>query len=287
MNRRTRAASWCCLALIAFGLAAAWASLPGAQEPARTAGLKTRTPWTTSRLTGSPDPPHPYKIEPAFPKLTFTNPLLLTHAPGTDRLFVAEHAGKIFSFRNDPACDKADLFLDAAAELHSWDKDKIKGVGAVYALSFHPRFAETRYCYVCYVLDPKNRGDKLPDGTRVSRFRVTDADPPRCDPGSEKVIITWLAGGHNGCDMHFGPDGFLYISTGDGTDPNPPDALDTGQDLSDLLSSILRIDVDHQENGKPYAIPPDNPFVTTPKARPEIWAYGFRNPWRMSFDRAT
>src|SRR5206468_4178993 len=102
------------------------------------------------------------------------------------------------------------------------------------------------------------------------------------------------SGGHNGCDMHFGHDGFLYISTGDATGPNPPDALDTGQDISDLHGSILRIDVDRIEKGEPgdasprnYAIPPDNPFVKTPKARPEVYAYGLRNPWRMSFDRAT
>jgi len=81
-----------------------------------------------------------------------------------------------------------------------------------------------------------------------------------------------LAGGHNGGDLHFGPDGYLYISTGDGANPNPPDVLDTGQDLSDLLSSILRIDVDREVNGKPYAVPPDNPFLKTPNARPEIWA---------------
>src|SRR6202011_5802716 len=126
---------------------------------------------------------------------------------------------------------------------------------------------------VSYVLDGKN-GEQLPDGSRVSRFRVTDADPPRCDPASEQVLITWLAGGHNGGSLQFGPDGFLYISTGDGAPPSPPDTRDTGQDISDLLSSILRIDVDREDKGKPYAVPPDNPFVSTPGARPEVWAYG-------------
>jgi uncharacterized repeat protein (TIGR03806 family) len=130
-------------------------------------------------------------------------------------------------------------------------------------------------------------GEQLPDGSRVSRFRVTDTDPPRCDPKSEKILITWLAGGHNGGDLHFGPDGYLYISTGDGTDPNPPDKFDTGQDISDLLSSILRIDVDRTDKGLAYAVPPDNPFIKTPGARPEVWAYGLRNPWRMSFDRGS
>jgi putative heme-binding domain-containing protein len=250
-------------------------------------GIRTRVPWTTSRIVGSPDPPHPYRIVRAFPRLTFKNPLLITRAPGTDRLFVGEQAGKLYSFRNDPAVAKADLFLDLTTELKSWDRRRVKGVGAVYGLTFHPKFATNRYCYVCYVLDSVKEGEQLPEGSRVSRFRVTNTDPPRCDPKSEKVLITWLAGGHNGGDLHFGPDGYLYISTGDGSNPNPPDALDTGQDISDLLSSILRIDVDREEKGKPYAIPPDNPFRKTPKARPEVWAYGFRNPWRMSFDRKT
>ena len=79
----------------------------------------------------------------------------------------------------------------------------------------------------------------------------------------------------------------LYISTGDAADPNPPDPFNTGQDISDLLSSILRIDVDRKDQGRNYAVPKDNPFVEMKGARPEVWAYGFRNPWRMSFDRQT
>jgi putative heme-binding domain-containing protein len=258
------------------------------QRPARPYGIEKRVAWTTSHITGSPEPPHPYRVERVFPKLSFKNPLLITNAPGTERLFVGEQAGKLYSFPKDPAPEKLDLFLDLSTELESWDKtDKVKGIDALYGLAFHPHFTENRYCYVCYVLNSKDPNEQLPDGSRVSRFRVTDTDPPRIDPKSEKILITWLAGGHNGGCLQFGPDGYLYISTGDGADPNPPDRLDTGQDLSDLLSSILRIDVDHSENGKPYAIPADNPFLKTPGARPEIWAYGFRNPWRMSFDRAT
>src|SRR4029077_8317732 len=87
--------------------------------------------------------------------------------------------------------------------------------------------------------------------------------------------------------IRFGPEGYLYISTGDGAGPDPPDPLNTGQDISDVLSSILRIDVGQADNGKAYRIPSDNPFISTPGAHPEVWAYGLRNPWRMSFDRKT
>jgi putative heme-binding domain-containing protein len=290
MNHRKLSVTLLGLAVLLLGVL----SLRSDVQPADSAkgerpyGLSKRTPWTTSRLKGTPEPPHPYRIERAFPKLTFKDPLLLVRLPGSGRFFVGEQAGKLYSFPIDSACDRADLFLDLTTELKSWDKDgPVKGVSAVYGLAFHPRFAENRYCYICYILASKKRGEELPDGTRVSRFRVTETDPPRIDPASEKVLITWLSGGHNGCDLHFGPDGYLYISTGDATSPNPPDALDTGQDLSDLLGSILRIDVDREDKGQAYAVPADNPFVKLPGARPEIWAYGFRNPWRMSFDRAT
>jgi putative heme-binding domain-containing protein len=246
-----------------------------------------RVSWTASKVHGTSEPPHPYRVERVFPKLTFNEPVFLAHAPGISRWFLGERFGKIYSFPKNNDVEKADLVLDLKKDIHSWDaKSNIKSVGECYALAFHPQFVKNRYCYVCYILQAKN-GQDLPDGTRISRFRVTDTDPPRIDPASETVLLTFLGGGHNGCDLHFGNDGYLYISTGDGSGPFPPDARDTGQDLSDLLSSILRIDVDRTEKGKNYAIPKDNPFVDLPKARPEIYAYGFRNPWRMSFDRPT
>lgn len=247
-----------------------------------------RFPWTTSRISGSPELPPAYRTVPAFPHLKFDKPVILTHAPGTPRLFVAEQHGRIFSFPNDPACSQPDLFIDLKKDLQSIKPDgPASGVRDCYGLAFHPDFEKNRYCYICYVLNAKARGKELPDGTRVSRFTVTNTDPPRVEPASEKIIITWLAGGHNGGCLKFGKDGYLYISTGDATPPNPPDALDVGQDMTSLLSSILRIDVDHPEGDQPYSIPADNPFVSMPGVRGEKWAYGFRNPWKISIDRLT
>ncbi len=238
-------------------------------------GPAARVPWTSSKLVGTPDPPPPYSVEPAFPRLKFEYPVALVRAKGTDRLFAGEVRGRISSFPNDTKVTKADLAIDLA-KVHP-------ELSALYGLTFHPRFEENRYVYVCYVL--KN---DVEDGSVVSRFEASRTDPPVLDPSSEKVLVRFYSGGHNGGCLDFGTDGYLYISTGDAGDAAPPDERKkTGQDCSDLLSSILRIDVDHPEPDKPYGIPSDNPFLKTSGVRPEIWAFGFRNPWRMSIDRAT
>ncbi len=247
-----------------------------------------RVPWTASKITGSPEPPPPLKADRAFPKLTFKAPVALTLFPGGKRFVLIEEKGMLYTFRNEPGCEKPDVFIDLQKEIKGLDKiERCRGVGQSFAIAFDPQFEKNRTCYVMYVLASKDRKKPLEQGSRVSRFKVTESDPPRIDPATEEVLITWLAGGHNGCDLHFGNDGFLYISTGDGEDPAPPDKLATGQDISDLLSSILRIDVHRAADGRPYAIPADNPFVGMEKARPEVWCYGLRNPWRMSFDRKT
>ncbi len=262
-------------------------------EPAgggRVEGLapqEARVPWTASRLTGTPEPPPPFRLERAWPALAFDKPVELVRSPDLKRLFVVQQYGRILSFPEEGEAAKAELFFDLKAEIRGWERvADAKGVDQSYAIAFHPRFAENRFCYVMYTLGHKTKGKALPEGSRVSRFKVTETDPPRADPASETILLEWLEGGHNGCCLRFGPDGMLYVSTGDATPPSPPDALDAGQDVTNLLSAILRIDVDRAEAGRNYAVPPDNPFVNLAGARPEIWAYGFRNPWRMSFDAA-
>lgn len=243
------------------------------QKPAaeRPFGIERRTPWTTSRITGSLEPPAPYTIERVFPKLTFTNPLDMAPVPGRGRLAVLQVNGQLLTFV--PGADVAQA--DVAIDISKGDPE----FGLAYGLAFHPQFEKNRYCYLAYVLK-----GKVPEGSRVSRFEVSQTDPPVIDPKSEQIIITWMSGGHNGCALQFGNDGCLYISTGDGGESFPPDGRNTGQDISDLLGSILRIDVDHPGPNARYSIPADNPFVAHPGARGEIWAYGMRNPWRMGFD---
>jgi uncharacterized repeat protein (TIGR03806 family) len=226
-------------------------------------GIDKRVPWTTSHVKGSPEPPQESRSEVAFPHLRFNEPLDMAAISGTDRLAVAERHGKVYTFANDPNTDKADLLLDI---------DK-----TIYAITFHPRFADNHYLYVTYIQE-----EEKPKGTRLARFTV-GGSPPKADKGSEVVVFEWPSGGHNAGCLKFGPDGYLYIGCGDGS--GIADQLQTGQDISDVLASILRIDVDHHDTGMKYAIPKDNPFVAMKGARGEVWAYGIRQPWKMSFDR--
>ncbi|MBT4866169.1 MAG: c-type cytochrome [Planctomycetaceae bacterium] len=232
---------------------------------------KPRELWTTSKVKGSPDPPAPFRVELAFPNLTFNEPLAMTSAPGTDRLFVAERYGKVLSFPNDPNVEQADVLLDLG-------KDKV-----IYGVAFHPKFGENGHFYVTYIDNPKAED---PHGTHVSRFTMTDKDAFKADPESEQLILRWPSGGHNGGCLKFGHDDFLYIGTGDSSGIN--DEGLNGQDITTLSGAILRIDVDHPNGeNKTYGIPSDNPFVDEPEARGEIWAYGLRQPWKFTFDTQT
>ena len=234
-----------------------------------------RVPWTTSSFRGQPEDPLPYHAERAFGKLVFEGPTVITSMPIGNRFVVVENSGKIFSFPPNQDVERADLFIDLG--------EVIPGTNAIYGVEFHPKFEENRYVFVCYI---QGQGDANV-GSVVSRFTVTEDDPPRWDPKSEKQIFRWWRGGHNGGCLKFGHDGYLYLATGDGAGPFPPDSKRTGQDVTDYLSSILRFDVDGEEAGRAYRIPPDNPFVGRDDVRPEIWAYGFRNPWKMSVDPRT
>ncbi len=250
-------------------------------------GISKRTAWTTSQIVGSPDPRPPYKTEQVFPHLRFKEPTMITSDRSINRLFVGENSGKIWSFPLDPECREADLFIDVVKEITNVPAEMHASPRSVYSLTFHPEFPKKPYCYICYILGSTEGKRTVPEGTRISRFTVSQKGAPRCDAASEKIIITWPSGGHNGCTIKFGPDGYLYISAGDGGPASPPDANEAGQDLSNVFSTIMRIDIDQQSEGRAYAIPADNPFVDTKNARGEIWAYGLRNPWKMSFDQKT
>lgn len=233
---------------------------------------RQRIPWTESKLVGSPDPPLPYRAVRAYEKLPLFAPVYLRPEPGTDQIFFLDHKGDW----KEPGglryfTDKAEA--DSSKPLIALDR-------LVYGFCFHPKYRENKFLYLI-TNGPMPESNKQ---NRISRFTVTEsADVPgELKADNELVILEWDSNGHNGGDLAFGPDGYLYCPTGDGTSDS--DTLATGQGLNDLLAVMLRLDVDHPTADKHYSIPPDNPFVHVPDARPEIWAYGFRNPWRMDYD---
>jgi uncharacterized repeat protein (TIGR03806 family) len=241
---------------------------PDDKQPVRKAsGLETRELWTTSNVKGSPEPPDPYQMVNAFPKNKFNEPLEMTPVPGKQQWVVAERGGKIYMFANDPAAADKKLVADVK---HT-----------IYGVVLHPKFQENGYLYISELPDPSKEAT---DGTKLMRYTVS-RDTSAADPASGKLMFTWPNGGHNGGCLRFGPDGFLYISTGDGS--GIADSLQTGQDLGTVLGKINRIDVDKESDGKAYAIPKDNPFVSTTGARGEIYAYGIRQCWKIGFDPAT
>ena len=193
------------------------------------------------------------------------SPVFLTHAgDGSGRLFVLEQPGRIRVIKNGMLLDAP--FLDIA------DRVDFGGERGLLGLAFHPAYRENGRYFVNYSRDS--------DGaTVVAEYRVSD--DPDASRRQETIIllIDQPYGNHNGGMVAFGGDGFLYIGMGDGGAGGDPE--NRGQDRTDLLGKILRIDVDR---GRPYAIPSDNPFASG-GGRPEIFAYGFRNPWRFSFDR--
>src|SRR5260221_4894951 len=201
---------------VLFGLTALWlhwhltAAEPNSAQDGKPFGLEKRVPWTTSNVKGSPEPPPPYKTELAFPKLPkFEEPLDLTYAPGTNRLFVAGRWGKIWSFVNKKDVDTADLVLEFKGAKDS-KGEPMKQV--IYSMTFHPRFKENGYIYVTWIPDPEKEG--LPKGSRVSRFTAKGV-PPVIDRASEKIIFEWPNGGHNGGCLRFRPARPFFFVTRD------------------------------------------------------------------------
>jgi len=245
-------------------------------------GIEKRVPWTTSKVVSSPEPPAPYRTERVFPKLKFDEPLDMTYVPGTDLLLVAERWGKVWAFRN--LKDVADKTL--VLEFKPGKNAKGEATKPViYAIAVPPKpMGEKGELYVTYVADSANES---PKGTRVARFTLTKTkEAIAADPTTETAIYEWPSGGHNGGCLKFSPkDECLYIVTGDGS--GIADSLQIGQDLSSPLAKLLRIQPTAGPDGKPYTIPKDNPFVDRPGALPEVYAYGLRQLWRYSFDRAT
>lgn len=215
----------------------------------------------------------------AFPHLTFASPVDISHA-GDNRLFIVEQVGRIRVTPLDPTTTQSSLFLNISDRVISGGEMGLLG------LAFHPNYAQNGYFYVNYTHDS---GQLV---TRISRFQVT-ADPNVADPNSELILLQFAqpASNHNGGDLNFGPDGYLYIGNGDGGSAGDP--WNNGQTMTALLGKMLRLDVDG--GGLPpdcdpdgqYTIPADNPFVAVANACGEIWHAGVRNPWRFSFDRLT
>ncbi|MEZ4644464.1 MAG: PQQ-dependent sugar dehydrogenase [Chloroflexota bacterium] len=227
--------------------------------------------------TAEPDAPPVVNLVDAFPNLTFSSPVEIANA-GDGRLFIVEQAGRIRVTSLDPNSTQAPTFLNIT------DRVSSGGERGLLGLAFHPNYAFNGYFYVNYT---NSSGD-----TRVSRFQVT-ADPETADPDSELILMEFDQpfSNHNGGDLAFGPDGYLYIAVGDGGSGGDPN--NNGQTTSTLLGNILRIDVDGgglapdcDPDGN-YTVPADNPLLNVTAACDEIWAYGLRNPWRIGFDRST
>lgn len=217
-----------------------------------------------------------YQAVEAFPNLSFSQPLDLQHSgDGSNRLFVVEKSGSIKVFENSMSVSKASVFLDI--------RDRVDDSGSeegLLGLAFHPDYESNGYFYVNYTASN-------PDRTIIAGYQESADNPDSADKESEIQLLTFDQpySNHNGGQLAFGPDGYLYIAVGDGGSAGDPNG--NGQNRSTLLGSILRIDVDNPDSGNNYGIPPDNPYAGNTRGfREEIYAYGLRNPWRFSFDAA-
>jgi glucose/arabinose dehydrogenase len=197
-------------------------------------------------------------------------PVYVTHAgDGSGRLFVVEKKGRVVTLRE--GAPEAKPFLDISALVASEATEQ-----GLLSIAFHPGFSSNGQFYLAY--------SDLSNNLAIVRYRVVEGDPELANPESSETVLYLEHPArdrrdlrHYGGFLQFGPDGYLYVSLGD-------QSTNGHQKQTDLRGKLLRLDVD---GGSPYAVPPDNPFVGRQNARPEIWAYGLRNPWRFSFDQAT
>ena len=212
-----------------------------------------------------------YNIKLAFPNLTFDHPVgIYEPGDGSNRIFILEQQGVIYVFDNNENITSKEVFLNISENVI------FKGEMGLLGLAFHPNYEVNGYFYIDYVSDDPRR-------SIISRFSVNSTDPNKGNKSSEVILLTVEQPftNHNGGQIVFGPDGYLYIGFGDGGSGGDP--FGNAQNLNSLLGSIIRIDID---SGYPYSIPSDNPFVNT-SYRQEIYAYGLRNPWRFCFDNET
>jgi glucose/arabinose dehydrogenase len=216
-----------------------------------------------TRASPAPDAaPSPFRLTVVASGLE--NLVHVASPPGDGRLFVVEQAGRILVLHDGHP--GARPFLDIT------DRVRSGGERGLLSVAFHPRYEENGRLFVDYT---DRNGD-----TRIEEYRVS-SDPDRADPASARLLlrVEQPYGNHNGGHLLFGPDGHLWVGMGDGGSGGDPRG--NGQDRSTLLGALLRLDVD---GPAPFGIPADNPYVDDPPFRPEIWAWGLRNPWRIAFD---
>lgn len=229
-----------------------------------------KEPSVTQPATSSEGAGGGLQLENIFGTESFDKPVGLKHREGDPELvYIVEQPGRIVSKNLKRTQDEPQVVLDITDRVYD-----VEGEQGLLGLAFHPK--HPNQAYVNYTTETH---------TVIARFDADPANQGLLDPASERILLTFEQpfANHNGGQLAFGPDGYLYVATGDGGSGGDPH--NNGQNLDSLLGKILRIDVDREEDGLAYAIPSDNPFIG--RGEPEIYAYGLRNPWRFSFDEKT